>query len=120
MNQETSSSTVLHQLGVAIGTATAVASATSWILLLLLTGSLVPRATLVAATLAVAVAVAAYGAVRTGQVWVLIIAASFGAIAPPDIGSAPGFFRYVGVLAIGFAVAAMFLGASRKPHLRVS
>src|SRR6478609_4746627 len=117
MNRETSRSTALHRLGIAIGTATAMASATSWIVLLLLTGSHLPRATLVTATLAVALAAVAYKAARTGQVWVLVLAATFGALTPPDIGNAPSLLRYIGVLAIGFAVAAMLLGASRKAHL---
>ncbi len=59
MNQETSSSLSMRKVGVAIATATALASATGWILLLLLTGNLVPRSTLVAATLAVALAAVA-------------------------------------------------------------
>lgn len=111
--------TTLQKLGIAIATASAVASVASWTLLILLTGSLIPRATLVGAVLSAALAVCAYRAVRKGQAWVLLMAATFGAVTPPAIGNAPGAFRYLGFLAIGYAIAAMLLVASSSPRRRV-
>lgn len=119
MNEGTTTSPRLQTLGVAIATATAVTTSVSWALLVLLTGSMIPRATLVGAVLATALAVCAYRAVRAGQPWVLLMAATFGAVTPPAIGNAPAAFRYLGFLAIGYAIAAMLLVASSNTRRRV-
>ena len=112
--------TSTSKLAIAIGTAAAVASAVSWILLVLLSGSVIPRAILVSAALAVTLAVCAYRAARAGQIWVLILATSFGSITPPVIGNAPEEFRYVGFLALGYAIAAALWLADWKSRRRVS
>src|SRR5690606_26178530 len=111
MNQVMTAQTTAQKLAVAIATASATASVTSWILLVLLSGSLVPRAVVIGAVLAAALAVCAHRAVRSGETWVLLMAATFGAVPPFEIGSAPAPFRYIGFFALGYALAAMFLAA---------
>lgn len=108
-----------QQLGIAIGRATAVASAVGWMLLTLLSGSFVPRSTVVATVFAVFLAVEAYKAAQTSQVWILVVAATYGVITPTNIGNAPIIFRYLGVLAVGYAVAALLLSARRTAHHHV-
>ena len=110
--------TATHKIAIALGRSTAVVSAMAWGSLVLLTGDLIPRATLIAATLAVALAIAAYRAVNSDQYWVLLMAATFGAMAPPDLGAASLAFKYVGVLAIGYAISAMLLLATQHAHRR--
>ena len=112
--------TATHKIAIALARSTAVVSVIAWGSLLLLTGDLIPRATLIAATLAVALAIAAYRAVKSDQYWVLLMAATFGAMAPPDLGVAPMAFKYVGVLAIGYAISAILLLATQHAHRRAS
>jgi hypothetical protein len=107
-----------HKIAVALGRAAAVTSAIAWMALVLLSGTLIPRVTLVAAAMAIALAVAAYRAVQSDQHWVLLVAATFGTLTPPDLGNAPAAFKYVGVLALGYAMAAILLLAARRDHRR--
>ena len=119
MNEETRPVPKQHALGVAITAATAIATCVSWTLLVLLSGSMIPRATLIGAVLAMATAVCAHHAVRKGEHWVLLIAMTFGAVTPATIGSAPVGFRYLGVLAFGYGVAAIVLITSSTPRRRI-
>jgi hypothetical protein len=112
--------TAPHKIASALGRATAITSALAWISLILWTGASIPRATLVAATLAVALAVAAYRAAQSGQYWILLVVATFGALTPPDLGDAPIGFKYVGVIAIGYAASALLHATSLRDHRRAS
>src|SRR4051794_7187692 len=118
MTQEATTQTTVQKVGIAVATASAAASAASWILLVLLSGNLIPRATLVGAILAITLALCAYRAARAGQVWVLLVAATFGTVTPV-IENASGASPYVGFLAMGYAIAAMLLLASASEHRRV-
>lgn len=107
----------LQRIGTAVGIATALANGAAWILLVVLSGELIPRGTLVAATLVLTVAACAWHASRERQAQVLLIAATFSAIAPPAIGAAPEFFQYLGFLAVGYVIAAaLFVAASGFPR----
>jgi hypothetical protein len=108
-----------QRIGTQLAVATAVATGATWTVLVLLSGNLIPRSTLVAAALAVAFAFCAFRAARERQIHVLVLGATFGALTPPDLGAAPEVFRYVGFLAVGYPIAAILMLSPSFPSRRI-
>ena len=111
--------TSTQSIGPRLAVATALVTGTAWIVLLLLSGSLISRSTLIAAVLAVAFAFCAFRAARERQVYVLVLGTTFGALTPPELGAAPEVFRYIGFLSLGYPIAAMLMLSSARPPHRV-
>ncbi len=111
--------TSTESIGPRLAMATALVTGAAWIALVLLSGSLIPRGTLIAAALAVAFAFCAFRAARERQVHVLVLGTTFGALTPPELGAAPEVFRYIGFLALGYPIAAILMLSPAFPPRRV-
>ncbi len=119
MIQGSTTQTTIRNLASQIGFATTAMIGSVWIAIVMLSGSMIPRGTLIGAVLAVAVAMCAYRAIRANEAIVLAIVVPFGAIIPPELGQAPEVLRFVGFLSLGYVIAAILLIASTKLPRRV-
>lgn len=107
------------RLAVRIGWLTTAAIGLSWVAIVMGSGSMIPRGTLIGALLATVVAICAYRFIRRSEVVVLGILVPFGAVIPAQIGGAPELLRYVGFLSFGYVVAALLLIAATRLPRRV-